>query len=960
MPVDWSKITKPDELPGPAYLASSQDIDGRLWLTGRGTKPNRVMIVGQNPGRTELRDKVVFVGASGQLLMQFLLKTGLRQYDPYITNVVKYGTIDNATPKVSDLKNCLNCLLHEIDEVQPELIITLGARALEGVAGKQAGNRNYTLSDYRSEFLEVERLPGVKIFAMWHPAYVLRRPELEGDFESDMLKAIRYLNGEPIEQGAIAPFALIESAGQFAEWLFKLYDSSDKKSMLLSLDSEWQGQAPELGGYLRTLQVGGAGGTQSCVVRLFPTSTPDSPIDPNERYPYCADTRQVLQVLNDFLSTVNNGGVFGQNLISDGFWFQHYGFDIRPYTAYDTMLAEHLLDNRGPFGLTDLTLKYAPQFGRYDRWIKEWLGANKEAAQDGFGCVPEAVLFPYAAGDVQVTWEIMRKQYTQLAAEGYLEPADPARQYPSLLEIVIRLSLHLYEVHSAGMQVDPQRLQQLTGIFNNKFADMRIKLGELGAKHGFSDFNPNSPQQKQKLLFGSKEEGGLGLIPVKTTGKPSKSWEWVKHQPEEIQARYKPSTDSETLETLEMAHPIVKALVDYSRVWTVCKSFLREDKTGGINGSIWPDGKIHSEFSQLTETGRLRTRKPNCQNFPKAAEGALAKIFTDDREKLVKKGELAPGEPWPPSIRSVFVAEPGCILVEADYKQAELFVLAGMSGDRVMLDALTTPGKDLHDTTTISAFHVLVFMADGQTPYAESQLLALAKQDMSKFNELRDSLIYVDAKGHRMSREEFNSTLRVSGKAINFGIPYGRGPEAIATQINAETGLKIPVDEIRNAVDGWRSAYPDAWLYMCACRTMAMEQGFVVNAWGRKRHFGRSESSAQEGQTQREASNFPIQSTVADTMAIAAERIVRQRNAQKLTFKTINQVHDAYLFSVPKTELVPSLEVIRAGMTGIGIPTPSGPLYLDIDIDTYHRWGEKGANPGVKQAETTSAEIEQP
>jgi len=940
MPVDWTKITKAAELLEPARLTAAQDVDGQLWLNGRGSPTSRVMIVGQNPGREELLKKIVLVGPPGQLLSEFLLKTNLRQYDPYITNAVKYGTLNNAPPKASDIKRCLKSLLSEIDYVQPELIITLGAKALEAVAGKQPGNRNYNVSDYRGEFLEVERLPGIKIFAMWHPAYILRRSELAGEFESDLLKAARYLEGKPIDQGTVAPYEVIESAYQFSEWLFQLYHNRDRESVLICVDSEWEGESPETGGYLRTLQACGAGGTKSCIVRFYPTSTAQSPIDPRERYPNCADIRQVFSALRDFMGAVGNAALFGHNVIADGLWFQHYGFDARPYTAYDTMLAEHLLDNRGPFSLTDLTLKYAPKFGRYDRWVKEWVGANKELVKEGYGCVPEEILFPYAVGDVQAPWPIMQRQYPELESRGYLNPADDAGKYPPLLETVLRLSLRLYEFHTAGMQVDQQRLQQLTEIFNRKLVTIRIKLGELGAKHGFPDFNPNSVPQKQRLLFGSEADNGLGLIPIKTTGKPSKTWEWVKHQPEEMQANYMPSTDSETLETLQMAHPIVKTLVDYSRIWVICKNFLREDETGGINGSIWPDGKIHSSFSQLTDTGRLKSSKPNCQNFPKASEGDLVEIFADDRQKMIEENKLAPGDPWPPSIRSVFVAEPKHILLEADYKQAELFILAGMSGDQVMLNALMTPGGDLHDLTTLSSFHVQVFMADGQTLCSWDQMLMLAREDLSKFEELQNGFIYVDARGHKLNRKEFKSTLRVSGKAINFGIPYGRGPEAIATQINAETGLKVPVDEIRDAIETWKTTYHVAWRYMCDCRAKAIGQGYVTNAWGRRRYFDRAANSAAEGQIQREASNFPIQSTVADTMAIAAERIAVQAAAQNLTFKTINQIHDAFLFSVPEVELPAATEVIRAGMAGIGIPVLGGPMYLGIDIDTYYRWGE--------------------
>lgn len=221
-------------------------------------------------------------------------------------------------------------------------------------------------------------------------------------------------------------------------------------------------------------------------------------------------------------------------------------------------------------------------------------------------------------------------------------------------------------------------------------------------------------------------------------------------------------------------------------------------------------------------------------------------------------------------------------------------------------------------------------------------MLALAAVDMAEFEKVQKSLVYVDHKGKRMTRDEFKSTIRVSAKAINFGIPYGRGAGAIAMQVNATTGLGVTKEEIQIGVDGWKTTYAVAWACLVQYQIDANELGYVQSPWGRKRHFRKATNRAEEGANAREAANFPIQSTVADTMAIAADRLSNIRQREGLNFRLFNQVHDAFLFALPEGEVDATIKVIHEGMGGIDIPMPSGkPLRLEVDVDVFTRWGEK-------------------
>ena len=219
------------------------------------------------------------------------------------------------------------------------------------------------------------------------------------------------------------------------------------------------------------------------------------------------------------------------------------------------------------------------------------------------------------------------------------------------------------------------------------------------------------------------------------------------------------STDKEVLGILATQHPeypAISMIRDTKFMDQITKNFLRpadegvslfeddEEFSEGLLGMIHPDGRIRPNISQLAVTGRWRCYRPNLQNIPKRRERDYDRIFAPVKV---------------PKIRSCFVARPGYALVEADYRQAELFVLAWISGDTNLLEALTSPGRDLHSETAVRAFKLDAFVG------------------------IRDGKFVDEVK-------EKYPGLRVAAKAINFGIAYQRGAAAIAREILQE-GIAI-------------------------------------------------------------------------------------------------------------------------------------------------------------------------
>lgn len=125
------------------------------------------------------------------------------------------------------------------------------------------------------------------------------------------------------------------------------------------------------------------------------------------------------------------------------------------------------------------------------------------------------------------------------------------------------------------------------------------------------------------------------------------------------------------------------------------------------------------------------------------------------------------------------------------------------------------------------------------------------------------------------------------------------------------------------------------------CGEFALAHGYIENAWGRRRYFDSPSTEAEKGSIRREASNHPIQGTVADTMVIAIDEVINARNQGNYRFRVINQVHDALVLEVPEDEMEDAERILVEGMGNIGIPMKIGPTKLGVDVDVYTRWGEK-------------------
>lgn len=344
------------------------------------------------------------------------------------------------------------------------------------------------------------------------------------------------------------------------------------------------------------------------------------------------------------------------------------------------------------------------------------------------------------------------------------------------------------------------------------------------------EFNLNSPKQLGEVLF---EELGL------PTRKKTKSGY---------------STNAETLESLRKYHPVIEEILQY-RVYQKLDSTYVE----GLLKKIGPDGRIRSTFNQTeTRTGRISSGEPNLQNIP---------VRT----------------PLGSQMRRFFVAAPGKVLVDADYSQIELRLLAHISGDEAMREAFLT-GADIHRSTA--------------------------------------------ARVYNMPEEMITPALRSSAKAVNFGIVYGIGAFSLSKDIG------VSVKEAEAFINNYFASFPKVKQYMDDTVEKGREQGYVTTLYKRRRNLPELANSNFNVRElgKRMAMNTPIQGTAADIIKIAMVKVAQRLAAEKPSARLILQVHDELIVECPAEEQTQVERIVCEEMESAA--TLSVPLAADVHSGT--------------------------
>lgn len=430
----------------------------------------------------------------------------------------------------------------------------------------------------------------------------------------------------------------------------------------------------------------------------------------------------------------------------------------------------------------------------------------------------------YAAEDADITLRLWQLMKPQVAAEKLL----------TLYETIERPLVPVVErMERIGIKIDAKKLAGMSSDFALRMQQLEQDIMVLAG----GEFNVASPKQLGEVLFEK-----LGLEGGKKSAKTGAY-----------------GTGNDVLEELaEAGHDIAQKVIDWRQL-----AKLKNTYCDTLPEQVNPKtGRVHTSFAlAIAATGRLSSSDPNLQNIP---------IRTEEGRK----------------IREAFVAEPGNVLLSADYSQIELRLLAHMADIEVLKEAFRH-GDDIHAITASNVFGVPM--------------------------------------------SEMTSDLRRSAKAVNFGIIYGISAHGLSQQ------LGIGRSEAAGIIERYFAQYPGIRDYMESCKEFARRHGYVKTLYGRRCHTPmiNDRNGARRQFAERAAINAPLQGTAADIIKRAMVQI-DGLIAGEPTLNMLLQVHDELIFEVKETNAEAAKPIIKKAMEGAA----SLPVPLVVEVGSGHHWNE--------------------
>ena len=429
----------------------------------------------------------------------------------------------------------------------------------------------------------------------------------------------------------------------------------------------------------------------------------------------------------------------------------------------------------------------------------------------------------YACEDADITERLRRIFEPKLAEAGLRELADT---------VEIPLILVLVDMERNGVALDQKFLEQMSAEMHERLQGLEQEIYDLAGE----EFNIQSTKQLAVILF---EKLGLPVIRRTKTGY---------------------STDAAVLEKLAPIHPLPACLLEYREI-----AKLKSTYVDALPRLINPrTGRVHTSYNQtVAATGRLSSSDPNLQNIPIRTEigRSIRRAFVPGRED------------W--------------LLLDADYSQIELRIMAHLSGDEALVSAFRD-GDDIHTATAARVFGV--------------------------------------------EKQAVDADLRRRAKEINFGIMYGMGVYGLASR------LQIPREEARAIIDEYFLKYPGVNAYIARTLAEAREKGYVTTLMNRRRYLPEIQSSNRQVRefAERTAINTPIQGSAADLIKLAMINLSRRMKKEGLRSLMIMQVHDELVFEVPEDELETMRAIVRQEMEeAISLNVP-----IVVDVGVGKNWLE--------------------
>jgi DNA polymerase-1 len=522
----------------------------------------------------------------------------------------------------------------------------------------------------------------------------------------------------------------------------------------------------------------------------IPTQSPD----PSQHL----DEPTVLTALRPILENPAIAKV-GHNIKYDWLVLHHTGVTLRG-VSFDTMIAAFLCNAPG-LGLDHLALS---ELGRTMVPITRLIGTKPRRKADPpqrtMAQVPLDLATAYSAEDADVTLQLYELFQPRLQTLGVEDLAE--RVEMPLVEVLSTMEAH-------GIRIDPAELDRQKQQLSERADELRRQVLDAAQL----DFNPDSPKQLGDVLFNQLN------FPVQRKTKTGYSTD------AEVLEKLADLDDGQLEKVPEHARPIPALISEYRMLTKLVGTYF-----GNLIEAMADDGRVHASFHQTgAATGRLSSSNPNLQNIPIRTEVGR-------------------------QIRRAFVAEPGHLLVSADYSQIELRMLAHLSEDEALIEAFQGD-RDIHTAVAAQVFDVPL--------------------------------------------DQVTSEQRGHAKTINFGIIYGVTPFGLARRIEG-----LDVEDARQLIDDYKTTYTGINRFLDQCVQQATELGYVTTILGRRRPIEQvtSRNPNQRALGERLAINSVVQGSAADLIKLAMVNLHRRIGDDRLPMKMLLQIHDELVVETPEAD----------------------------------------------------------
>lgn len=858
-----------------------------------------IMIIGEAPGtredwmgipfvtRKDFAERNIQPGA-GDLLWKELKRIGIKRSDCAVQNAVRCHPEDNKMPTKA-VGHCRQFLLDDIELIKPRAILLLGAKACDSVLKKKVIGKSrmqkfsYTMKDGTD----------IPVTCAFHPAYVLRNQNQMQRFQGDLKFFKQVLDGK--EKTSKPDALLYPTFEQLKEYLeyFKTCGRT------VAFDFETNTLQPALGNY-RVLCCGFSDGRKTIVI----------PLDINwllrncflgasgglySRFGHRLIRGQLLKFVKKFLEDPMIKKC-AQNAKYD-MHVAKYGLDIDVQgVVSDTMLLHSFLyPIEGGHDLDNIASELLGT-GKHKDLVKKYIGEGKHPEK--WLTIPYHVLAEYCAQDAYVTACVEHKMQFRVASLDRIQQrqidsgAKISRRMPSsVYGDIIMPGMHaLYQVERHGILIDVKYNAELSTTLEDDISKLLYKIRSTPTVRKFENdrYKPVLAEEKKRMRDG-KRKRQAGVMQRKfqeTLFKPSSSQQMAEllygddyfdltpNERQVSQATGSISTAAEWIDELV-------ATTNSGIVKAFCKDVqeyksLRTEKSTFVDRLLEftdKDNRVHSSFHQgRARTGRLSSSDPNLQN--------------------VKRGSR---------VRTQFIAAPGHKLINLDYSQIELRVLAAFAQDKRMIEMFNS-GHDIHEET---------------------------------------------ARGILGVKGDVSEDQRVSAKGVNFGVIYGESAWGLAKQLGKSQ------DVCQDFISRWFAQFPEVAYWQARVKEFAIKYGKVFTMFGRSRtienaklkpKYGDKDAYKLQQEALRMAINTPVQGTASDFCVIALTFLVKEFASGRWTPhipNVVSTVHDSIILEVPTN----GCNSVARYAKGIMERTPLGflknqfdniPIVVDVSIgDTW-------------------------